>query len=206
MNQNHALEYIETWLKRRPRPRILIAVAGGTCSGKTFFSQKIREYFGLDQVSILRLDDFFKDFLDPSLPHDGSGAPIFDVPNSYLSDEYVQDIAKLLSGTAIWSPLYDISQNRRLSSYGEALEPKRIIVAEGLFTIQFLRHLNPLKIYIDTRDDIRCSRRVARDTFMLQVSPEVVTRVFYSRFLPLHHQFVAPQNADADLIVEGVNG
>ena len=205
MRQNDALEFLEVWLKNQTGQVNLVVIAGGTCSGKSYLAGAINNYFGEGDVSVVQLDDYFKDLDDPTLPHDPSGYPIFDLPQSYHRRQINVDVAALLGGNPIDCPVYDIASNRRTLTT-RLIEARKIIVIDGLFSIDFLSHLKHLAIYVDTADALRCERRIERDATRFGVSESIIREVFYAHLLPLHRKYVEPQRSKADILVEGNNG
>lgn len=202
MRTQEALQSVAAWVNSRAEKIYFIAVSGGTCAGKSTFANALKEFFGKSDVSIIRLDDYFKDFSDPTLPHGFLGYPQFDVPDAYHLDEIGKDLARLDAGQTVVCPVYDIASNRRISAKGAKIYPRRILVVEGLFTFQIASLYSPLKIYVEASDTIRLLRRIDRDTSQFGIPEGEVNQAFFERFLPLHQQFVQPQRGIADIIVE----
>ena len=133
----HALEY----LLSDPPDGIMLAIAGGSCSGKSFLAAVLRRNLsdrGIT-VSVLPLDNFFKDKDDPDIPRDSAGRKLFDVPDSYRHCLFRLCAEQLSSGMDVYIPDYRKATNSILSDRGEKIKhcPRRI--AEGLFVIDFLR-------------------------------------------------------------------
>jgi uridine kinase len=202
MDGLQALPLINSLYLKAEQPYFLIAIAGGTCSGKTFFTNRLVSYFHPSKVTVIVLDNYFKDKDDPTLPRDEKGRLLFDTPNSYHHQDFTRDVQTLLSGYPVYQPAYNLSDNHRTSDKGELSVPKPIIVAEGLFVISYLIHLKPLSIYMEASSEIRCKRRIVRDSAMLGIPPDIIEQIFFSRFQPLHDQFVNPQSVLAQIIIK----
>jgi len=203
----HTLRWIEGDLKNKP---LLIKVAGPSCAGKTTFAdnlisassgrEKIRS--SIDKsIGWLPLDDFFRDLDDPLIPRNDEGLPIFDVPESYCSEEYSTVVAKLLSGEECLAPVYNLAKNRR---YGEVkIKGMQILVTEGLFSIDFCQKIPvvSLSVYVEADRSVCEERRVTHDMNFLHI-PEDVAREHFNRVVwPLSERYVVPQRELAHLVV-----
>lgn len=189
----------------------LVLDAGGTCSGKRFFAELLKEKAFLRgrSVSIIEMDSYFRDIDDPRLPHAGT-FPIFDVPEAYHRDEIRSHVIDLICGRSIRYPKYDIGSNRRVIGETELMEPGDIIVVDGLFAISELAFLplspydgkvDILRVFIDASMSVRLNRRIKRDTRQFGIREKRVIEAFTDWLLPLHTENVEPQKNDADMII-----
>ncbi len=184
---------------------VLIVVCGGSCSGKTYFTEELRKriLMTFGQPAVAPLDFYFKDLDDLTMPRNEEGRRLFDVPGAYMTEDYVYDIGMLLSGKTVRLPSYDFKASKRLAESGDSVGPSRIIIAEGLFTLELLSgiHSGTIKVYVDADFDTRLSRRIARDTVRYNVSEEVVITNFMNKVEKCHRQYVEPQKLLADMIL-----
>jgi len=188
-----------------PKP-VLINIAGGSCSGKTYFSKELCEEIKKFNLlsSIIGLDYYFKDIDDPLLPKNSEGKRLFDVPESYRQIKFVQDVMKLINLKAIYMPDYNISTNKIISDKGRILSSNKIIIAEGLFAIRFLKGIHPnlINVYIDVSEKTCLERRVKRDVELYNFSPEKSRLYWQKKVMPNFHKFVKPQKKFADFIIK----
>ncbi len=49
---------------------IIIGIAGGTGSGKTTLTERLRDHFGIDEVSVINHDSYYK--RHDELPYEGA--------------------------------------------------------------------------------------------------------------------------------------
>ncbi len=193
---------IALWKLRGPP---LILIAGGSCSGKSYFAARLKERCTTINKSVgtVQLDYYFKDLDDPTMPRNAEGRKLFDLPGSYHLNEYKLAIGQLINGQAVNMPNYDSLANKRLVGLGPRIEPPDIIIAEGLFAISILSSDYPfaIKIYIDADQQLRLNRRIARDTMRCGVSSEMVRDYFVNKVVPCHARFVEPQKLEADFAI-----
>ncbi len=193
-------------LARRIEGRKLVVVAGPTCSGKSTLARILyREFAQIGLASsILQLDKYFLDHDDPNLPIDGEGHCLFDVPGSFHRREFISHVIELMSGHNIVSPEYSKKENRRLTrpDSGLLVVANQIIIAEGLFTLEFLRRLNPtIAVYVDVPVELSLDRRIARDMEKFKIPREKVVRFFNLRIAPYLRR-VTCQRAFANILVD----
>ena len=62
-----------------------------------------------------------------------------------------------------------------------------------------------LRVFIDTADDLRIVRRIMRDTRERGRSVDSVCQQYIATVRPMHHAFVEPSRAHADMIIPGTN-
>jgi uridine kinase len=108
----------------------VIVLAGPSGAGKS----RLAERLGLP---VLRLDDFYKDGSDPSLPRitDGANAGIvdWDDPGSWLPLDAVATIEELCATGQAEVPVYDIAHDGRCGSHTLDLDGSGLFLAEGIF-------------------------------------------------------------------------
>ena len=112
-----------------PLARVIV-VAGPSGSGKSRLSERLG-------LPVLRLDDFYKDGDDPTLPRVdiAGGSPIvdWDHPDSWNAADAVTAIEELCREGATDTPVYDISLSRRTGHQRLSLAGAAHFVAEGIF-------------------------------------------------------------------------
>ena len=141
---------------------LLILVAGGSASGKSTVVSEIVSKAGLEDVLIIRHDDYYKD--QSNIPFEKRLDINYDHPDSLDSDLLQQHLNHLLKGHSIEKPLYDfVSYTRKKET--EVVSPKKVIIVEGILILNDtnIRKLSHLNVYVELDDDTRFIRRMMRD-------------------------------------------
>ncbi len=178
---------------------MVIGIAGGTGSGKTTLTQKLKERFGED-VSVLYHDNYYKSHSE--LPFEERSKLNYDHPSAFDTDRIVQDLKALRRGETIQSPTYDYAVHDRSDKTVE-IRPTRVIIVEGIliFENKDLRDLMDIKIFVDTDADVRILRRVLRDVKERGRTLDSVVSQYLTTVKPMHEAFVEPSKKYADVIV-----
>lgn len=173
----------------------LLAVAGGTASGKTTIATSFASHVG---ALVISHDRYYRDCPEP-------GGVNFDHPDSLESDLLVRHLAALLAGDAVDAPVYDFAAHRRESAR-ERLRPRPVILAEGILILADpeVRALVDLAVFVDCPDDVRLLRRMLRDCAERGRTVQSVAAQYMATVRPMHEQFVVPCKQDADLILDGM--
>ena len=140
---------------------IIIGIAGGTGSGKSTFTNRLKEAFK-DDVAVIYHDNYYK--RQDDVPFEDRKKVNYDHPDSLETDLMLQHLELLKSGHAIDCPVYDYSQHNRSDKILH-IEPKKIILAEGILLLSDprIRNMIDIKIYVEADADERILRRIVRD-------------------------------------------
>lgn len=179
---------------------MLIAITGGTGSGKSTVANAIYKNFKQETISIIMQDSYYKD--QSHLTYEERTKTNYDHPHAFDTDLLISHLNSLLHGEAIDIPIYDFTiHNRKEETLRE--EPKDIIIVEGILILEDerLRDLFDIKIYVDTDADLRILRRLTRDIKERGRTLESVIDQYLGVVRPMHLQFIEPTKRYADLIV-----
>ena len=178
---------------------MIIGIAGGTGSGKTTLTLRLKERFG-DDVSILYHDNYYKSHSD--MPYEARTKLNYDHPDAFDTPRMIADLEALRRGEAIQSPTYDYTIHDRARETVE-VRPTKVVVVEGIliFENRTLRDLMDIKIFVDTDADVRILRRVLRDVKERERTLDSVVSQYLTTVKPMHEAFVEPSKKYADVIV-----
>lgn len=186
---------------------VIIGIAGGTASGKTTIAKKVYEATSTQgTVNMIKIDDYYK-ILD-HLTYDERTRVNYDHPDAYDIELLSSHLLDLKSGKAIKKPVYDFVVHNRSKEKYDIIEPCNIIILEGILTlaIKEIRELCDIKLFVDTPDDIRFIRRLARDMEERGRDVQSIVSQYLTTVRPMHKTFVEPSKVYANLIIpEGGN-
>jgi phosphoribulokinase len=174
----------------------IIGVAGDSGSGKTTFTQAIRQIFGEDLVSTITTDDYHK--YDRQERKKLGITPL--APEANRLDLLEDHLAELKAGRTILKPVY----NHKTGRFDPPVpfSPTKILIVEGLhpfFTPQ-LRALIDFKLYVDPDPGVKRAWKIKRDVEQRGYALEEVEREMEER-KPDFERYVAPQCQYADAVI-----
>ncbi len=179
---------------------LVIAIAGGSGSGKTTVSNAILHSIGGNRIAYLPHDAYYRDLSAISVEE--RKRVNFDHPDSLETELLIEHIKQLKQWNSVDLPVYDFTLHVRTSKV-KLIEPQHIIVVEGIliFAEPNLRSLFDVKIFVDTDDDIRFIRRLERDIAERGRTMESVIEQYHRTVRPMHMDFVEPSKRYADIII-----
>ncbi len=179
---------------------LLILVAGGSASGKSTVVKEILEKAGLDEVLIIKHDDYYLDQSD--LPLEARYLTNYDHPSSLDNQLLYVHLQSLLEGHSIEKPTYDFVNHTR-SSVIEHVEPKPIIIVEGILILENekIRELSDMNLFVELDDDTRFIRRMLRDMKERGRSLESIISQYENTVKPMFHKHIKPTKRYADVII-----
>jgi uridine kinase len=182
-----------------PVPKAIIAIAGGTGSGKTTIAQKIVDLLP-HHVTLLTHDAYYRD--NRHLAFEERSKLNYDHPEAFDTALFVEHLGALKRGEEIERPVYNFSTHLR-EDYTVRLRPLDIILVEGILILDdpLLRRLYDLKIFVDTDADVRILRRLQRDISERGRNLESVVGQYIDTVKPMHEAFVEPTKRYADVII-----
>lgn len=179
---------------------IIIGIAGGTGSGKTTLTERLRDHFGQNEVSVINHDSYYK--RHDELPYAERCKLNYDHPDSFDTELMVQHLQALRRGEAVEVPVYNYAIHNR-SDQTITVRPAPVIIVEGIliFASPELCELMDLKVFVDTDADVRILRRIVRDVKARGRTLDSVVTQYLTTVKPMHEQFVEPSKRKADLVV-----
>ncbi len=186
------------------RKPVFIGIAGGTGSGKSTFTNRLKEAFG-DRVSVVYYDNYYR--CRDDLPFEERKKINYDHPDAFETDLLIKHIRALKDGQEVECPVYDYTVHNR-SGKTILIRPADVILVEGIMVLQNeeLRKLLDIKVYVEADADERILRRVIRDVKERGRDIEGIAKQYLTTVKPMHYLYVEPTRAMADIVINsGLN-
>lgn len=183
-----------------PERPFLVAIAGGSGTGKTALAAAIADALRPAVVGRLAQDAYYRD--RGELPAAARDHLNFDVPEALDLDLFVRHLRALRGGRPVRPPRYCFVTHRR-RGHGERVDPADVVLVDGLLLLldARARELFDLRIYLEAPDRLRLSRRLARDVGERGRTPRSVVAQYQTFTFPAHRRYVEPSKAWADLVL-----
>lgn len=180
---------------------VIIGVAGGTGSGKSTFTNRMKRYFG-DRISVVYHDNYYK--RQDDVPFEERVKTNYDHPDALETDLLVKHLLELKAGRAVRCPVYDYTVHNRSDEYIE-IRPRKVILVEGIMVLQDerLRDLLDIKVFVEADADERILRRVLRDVEKRGRDLRGIIDQYLTTVKPMHYLYVEPTRSKADIIING---
>ena len=183
---------------------IMIGIAGGSGSGKSTFTNRLKAEFG-DKVTVIYHDNYYKS--NDGVPFEIRQKSNYDSPEAFETDLLITHLKALRRGETAQCPVYDYSQHNRTAETIE-LKPSKIVIVEGILVLENpeLRSLFDIKIYVEADADERIIRRIIRDVKERGRQVEDISSQYLTTVKPMHYLYVEPTKAKADIVINsGMN-
>ncbi|MEV5384188.1 uridine kinase [Streptomyces sp. NPDC052721] len=126
-----------------PSPARVVLLCGPSGSGKSLVAAR-------SGLPVLRLDDFYKEGDDPTLPLvEGSSDIDWDHPESWDADVAVEAIARLCATGSTPVPVYDIALSARTGEETLDIGRTPLFIAEGIFAAEIVERCRELGLLAD---------------------------------------------------------
>ncbi|MFH1276849.1 MAG: uridine kinase [Candidatus Eisenbacteria bacterium] len=178
---------------------LLVGIAGGTSAGKSTFARLVAEEIGTERALILAESSYYHDKKSAGARAETIN---FDHPDSIDFGLMRKHLEELIGGRSIPRLVYHRDASVREET-GERIEPRRVIIVEGILILaaDAVRELLDVKIFIDADSDLRFIRRLGRDLTEKGLDFEDICTAYLERIKPMHLRFVVASKRHADIIV-----
>ena len=179
---------------------VIVAIAGGTGSGKTTLAKKIIDSYQNIKINYLSLDSYYKDFSQMSFTE--RSKINFDHPDSIDFDLFYQQINEYLRGSDIKTPTYSYKRHKRLKKKGN-LRQGDLLIVDGILILlkKSIRDFFDLSIFLKVNSSERLKRRIKRDINERGRSKIEISDRFYNMIKPMHKKHVKPSENFADVVL-----
>ena len=183
--------------KKRP---YFVGISGGSGSGKTTLLRRLVKHFGADQLTLISQDNYY--ISRDNLPRSLDGEINFDHPSALDLNALAKDLRILMEGKSFELVEYTFN-NPNIVPKTLVFQPSALVVIEGLFVFNHpqVNEMLDLKVFVETSEHLRLSRRIKRDARERGYGLDEVLS-YYERFVvPMYKQHIEPFRADCDIII-----
>lgn len=178
----------------------ILAIAGGSCSGKTTVAEAVAEALGA--AIVISMDRYYRDL--SHLPLQERSACNFDHPDAVEHELLIEHMCLLAKGSEVEAPQYDFATHTRLPQ-PEVVKPEEYVVVEGLYALHWegIRDLATLRAFVELDHETCLDRRVARDVKERGRNRDAVRAQYVQTVKPMYETYILPARATADLVLRG---
>ncbi|WP_294965728.1 hypothetical protein [Sulfurimonas sp.] len=173
---------------------MIVAIAGGTGSGKTTLSYAMKKIYTLRfnaNVEIVSMDNYYKNENIEKFDN-------YDHPKAFNMTLLYNDLKEFLSTGNMQVRSYDYVTKE--STIIRTQSNVKILILEGLYPYyeKKIRDICSIKLYLDIDEDTRIKRRLLRDLQERNISIEKNTQMIDSFVKEMHKKYVSKQKKKAD--------
>jgi uridine kinase len=177
----------------------VVGIAGGSCSGKTWFAKRFKELCESDGklgVCLFDLDGYYREW-----KHVRNLQYTHDNPDSINFEAALIHLTELKNGKKVDIPVYDFERHRTEGT--RSCEPADIIVVEGVFSFTRLSLLEQfdVKVWLEADSDIRFARRRSRDIQERGRDIREIMQRYRKHVKPGYQKFIHETQFAADLSI-----
>lgn len=185
------------------RTPLLIAVSGGSASGKSRIAAELAAHYAGLGAYVIPEDDYYVDA--GNQPGFDARSFNFDEPAAKDHALLMQDLDCLRRGESVEAPLYDFTTHCR-SSETTQRQPAGVIILEGLHVLADARLCRrfDLTVFVHACDATRLTRRIERDVAERGRTADFARYQFEEIVRPMHDLHVEPQRDAADLVIDNM--
>jgi uridine kinase len=178
--------------------RIILGIAGGTGSGKSWLANFLQRELGA-RALIISQDSYYKD--RSGATKIAEQALNFDHPRAFDTPLLVAHLDALRRGKPVEVPCYEYRTHGR-ASQTRRLEPAPLIVLEGILVLHSaaVRRRLDHSVFVETPADVRLIRRIRRDAAERAIPTAETLRLYETFARPMHERFVQPTSALAEYV------
>ncbi len=179
----------------------LVAICGGSCSGKSTLAARVLRLLGPETATLLAFDSYYCD--QSALTPEQRAEVNYDHPDSLDVELFAEHLGMLSEGESIECPVYDFATHTRLSET-RTIAPAPIVVVDGILLLSDARLVPQfdMRVFRQCPEDVRLDRRIERDVLHRGRTEESVRKQFAATVKPMHDAFVSPSRVHADVIFQ----
>lgn len=179
---------------------IIIGIAGGSGSGKTFFLHSFLHHFKTDEVTLISQDDYY---IPPGeMTQEENKLYNFDLPARIDIQQFLKDLKSLINGEVVYKKEYNFNNPLAVTKILE-IHPAPIIIVEGLFILHFAEINERInhKIFIEADECIALERRIQRDGIERGYPEDDVLYKWHNHVMPAYKEYLLPYKDTCDQMI-----
>ena len=179
---------------------IIIGIAGGSGSGKTFFLHSFLHHFKTDEVTLISQDDYY---IPPGeMTQEENKLYNFDLPARIDIQQFLKDLKSLINGEVVYKKEYNFNNPLAVTKILE-IHPAPIIIVEGLFILHFAEINERInhKIFIEADERIALERRIQRDGIERGYPEDDVLYKWHNHVMPAYKEYLLPYKDTCDQMI-----
>ncbi len=179
---------------------LIIGIAGGSGSGKTFFLNSFLHHFKNDEVTLLSQDDYY--IPAGEMTQEENKLYNFDLPSTIDDEQFLIDIKKLIKGDVVYKKEYNFNNPLAVVKILE-INPAPILIVEGLFILHFkaISDLLSLRIFIEADESVALQRRIKRDGMERGYPEDDVLYKWENHVVPAYKEFLLPYREKCNKVI-----
>lgn len=183
-----------------PASPFVVAIAGGSGSGKSTFTRELTARFPPGTFSVVYLDDYYRSRPDIG-PHNIDQAN-FDHPDALDFELLKLHLTQLKSGQPAECPVYNFKTHTR-EAHTHRVDPSPIILVDGVLLLSHpaVASSFDLRIFVEASADMRLIRRLERDLNERGRPLESSLRHYLTSVRDMHDVFVEPARHLAHAVI-----
>lgn len=178
----------------------IILIGGGSSSGKTYITNRVVEKVGKENVTLISLDDYYKDQKEKTLEE--RVKTNYDHPKAFDWKLLRSQIKDLKDNKSIEKPKYDFVTHLRKEET-EIVKPNKIVIVEGIMALidAQVRAMGDLKVFIRASAERKFLRRLIRDKEERGRTIDGIVKQYFDTVQPMYEEIIEPSSNYADLII-----
>ena len=193
-----AIVYISQKINKNKKRYFLIGIDGGTASGKSTFSKKIKKKY--PKSAVIKVDNYCIGKTAVRALEGRKSVINWERPFTRDLARLKKDLEQLISEGRTIIPIYSPKRDEPLKNC--MVRATRVIIVEGIFALdKILRNSYDLRIFIESGSLVRRCRRIYRDSKICGTNKLEIVSYFDHVICPMHMLNIQPNKIFSDVVI-----